>query len=297
MNTMRRTIHGKRTVSPAICAAACLLAVGAARAQAPTDAPPDTEGIGITEHLGDRLPLELPFTDESGKTVTLGDYFNDDKPVVLNLVYYRCPAICNALLNGMVYTLNDMEWSAGVEFRIVTVSFDPSETHDLADAKKRNYLSHYERDTAADGWRFLVGEESSTKTLTEAVGFEYRYEPRTGLYTHAAGLMICTPDGRLSRYINDVMFEPETLRLALTEASQGTIGTPMQRFLLKWCYIYDPGAGKYVVAARKLMIFGGGAMVLLTFVALGVLWRFESNRLERRKSNASPGTAIPGAHP
>ncbi len=296
MNTMRRTSHGKRTVSPAICAAACLLAAGAARAQAPTDAPSDTEGIGITEHLGERLPLELAFTDESGATVTLGDYFNDDKPVVLNLVYYRCPAICNALLNGMVYTLNDMEWSAGEEFRIVTVSFDPSETHELADAKKRNYLSHYDRDPGTAGWRFLVGEESSTKSLTEAVGFEYRYEPRTGLFTHAASLMICTPDGRLSRYINDVMFEPETLRLALTEASQGTIGTPMQRFLLKWCYIYDPGAGKYVVAARKLMMFGGAAMVLLTFVALGVLWRFESKRLERRSSDASHGAAIPGAH-
>ena len=290
---MRRTIHGKRTVSPAICTAACLLAAGAARAQAPTD----TEGIGITEHLGERLPLELAFTDERGERVTLGDFFNDGKPVVLTLVYYRCPAICNALLNGMVYTLNDMEWSAGEEFRIVTVSFDPSETHELADAKKRNYLSSYDRDPGTAGWSFLVGEESSTEALAEAVGFSYRYEPRTGLFTHAASLMICTPDGRLSRYINDVMFEPETLRLALTEASQGTIGTPMQRFLLKWCYIYDPGAGKYVVAARKLMIFGGGAMVLLTFVALGVLWRFESKRLERRTSNASPGTAIPGAHP
>jgi protein SCO1/2 len=296
MNIMRRTIHGKRTVSPAIWAAACLGAAGAARAQAPTPAPPDAEGIGITEHLGERLPLELPFTDETGKAVTLGDYFNDDKPVVLTLVYYRCPAICNALLNGMVYSLNDMEWSAGEEFRIVTVSFDPSETHDLADAKKRNYLSQYERDPAPDGWRFLVGEESSTKTLTEAVGFEYRYEPRTGLYTHAATLMICTPDGRLSRYINDVMFEPETLRMALTEASEGTIGTPMERFLLKWCYTYDPGAGKYVVAAQKLMMLGGGAMVLLTFVGLGALWRFESKRLERRKTDAAHGTAIPGAH-
>ncbi|MHC4422724.1 MAG: SCO family protein, partial [Planctomycetota bacterium] len=107
---------------------------------------------------------------------------------------------------------------------------------------------------------------------------------------------ICTPDGRLSRYINDVVFEPETLRLALTEASEGTIGTPVQRFLLKWCYTYDPGAGKYVVAARKLMMFGGAAMVLLTFAGLGVLWRYESKRLERRKAEAAHGAAIPGAH-
>ncbi|MHC4129824.1 MAG: SCO family protein [Planctomycetota bacterium] len=288
--------HHGRITRPARWAAACLVAAGTARAQPGTGAPPEAEGIGITEHLGDQLPLSLVFTDESGERVSLGDYFNDDKPVVLTLVYYRCPAICNALLNGMVYTLNDMESSAGEEFRIVTVSFDPSETHELADAKKRNYLSSYERDTGTAGWSFLVGEASSTEALCEAVGFEYRYEPRTGLFTHAASLMICTPDGRLSRYINDVVFEPETLRLALTEASEGTIGTPVQRFLLKWCYTYDPGAGKYVVAARKLMMFGGAAMVLLTFAGLGVLWRYESKRLERRKAEAAHGAAIPGAH-
>jgi protein SCO1/2 len=272
-------------------AAACLLAAGAASAQSGQDAPPDTEGIGITEHLGDQLPLDLPLTDETGASVTLGDFFNDDKPVLFTLVYYRCPAICNALLNGLVYTLNDMEVTAGEEFRIVIVSFDPTETADLADAKKKNYLSHYERDRAVaeKGWRFLVGEESSTVALSEAVGFEYRYEPRTGLYTHAASLMVCTPDGRLSRYINDVIFEPDTLRLALTEAAEGTIGTPMERFLLKWCYAYDPGAGKYVVAARKMMMIGGAVMVLLTFGALGALWRFESKRQQRRKAAAVPG--------
>jgi protein SCO1/2 len=296
MNVRGRSKHNARIAAPARWAAVLLVAAGTARAQPGTGAPPDTEGIGITEHLGDQLPLQLPFADERGEAVTLGDFFGDDKPVVLTLVYYRCPSICNALLNGMVYTLNDMEWSAGEEFRIVTVSFDPSETPELAEAKKRNYLSHYERETGADGWRFLVGEASSTEALAEAVGFAYRYEPRTGLYTHAASLMICTPDGRLSRYINDVVFEPQTLRLALTEASAGTIGTPMQRFLLKWCYTYDPGAGKYVVAAQKLMMFGGAVMVLLVFVGLGVLWRYESKRIERREAEAAHETAVPGAH-
>jgi protein SCO1/2 len=297
---MRRTIHGKRTLPPALGAAAWLLlaapAPAPAPAQVPSDEPADTEGIGIVEHLGETLPLDLVFTDESGATVTLGDLFNDDKPVMLTLVYYRCPSICNALLNGLVYTLNDMEWSAGEEFRIVVVSFDPSETHELADAKKKNYLSHYERETAADGWRFLVGEASSTETLAEAVGFGYRYEPRTGLYTHAASLMVCTPDGKLSRYINDVMFETDTLRLALTEAAEGTIGTSMQRFLLKWCYTYDPGAGKYVVAARKVMLFGGALTVIVTFTVLGAVWRYESKKHGRQKADASSGAVVPGAH-
>lgn len=291
---MSRSNHHNPIRSRAALVAACLLAAGAASAQQRPDEPADTEGIGITEHLGDRLPLDLPLTDETGARVTLGDFFNDDKPVLFTLVYYRCPAICNALLNGLVYTLNDMEWTAGEEFRIVIVSFDPSETADLADAKKKNYLSSYERDraTADQGWRFLVGEESSTVALAEAVGFGYRYEPRTGLYTHAASLMVCTPDGRLSRYINDVVFEPDTLRLALTEAAEGTIGTPVERFLLKWCYAYDPGAGKYVVAARKMMMIGGALMLLLTFGALGALWRFEAKRHAREKAAAPVG----GAH-
>jgi len=288
---MTRSKHYKPVHATGALAAACLLAAGAASAQQFRDEPPDTDGIGIIEHLGERLPLDLPLTDESGASVTLGDFFNDGKPVLFTLVYYRCPAICNALLNGLVYTLNDMEMTAGEEFRIVIVSFDPTETADLADAKKKNYLSHYERDraTAEKGWRFLVGEESSTTTLSEAVGFEYRYEPRTGLYTHAASLMVCTPDGRLSRYINDVVFEPDTLRLALTEAAEGTIGTPMERFLLKWCYAYDPGAGKYVVAARKMMMIGGALMVLITFGALGAFWRLESRRHRRLQAAAVPG--------
>jgi protein SCO1/2 len=294
---MRRSKHHPRISWPAAsAAAACLVAAGGARAQPQTNEPADTEGIGITEYLGAQLPLDLVFTDETGATVTLGDFFHDDKPVMLTLVYYRCPGICNALLNGLAYTLNDMEWSAGGEFRIVTISFDPSESHELAEAKKRTYLGYYERDTAPQGWRYLVGEQSSIEALTRTVGFGYRYEPRTGLFTHAASLMICTPDGRLSRYINDVIFEPETLQLALTEASEGTIGTSMQRFLLKWCYTYDSSAGKYVVAARKVMMFGGAVMVLVTFMALGLVWRYESRKLARRKSDASPGAVIPGAH-
>jgi protein SCO1/2 len=290
---MRHTKHDTPIHATRALVAAGLLVAGTALAQPGQDAPADTEGIGITEHLGERLPLDLPLTDESGAPVTLGDFFNDDKPVLFTLVYYRCPAICNALLNGLVYTLNDMEMTAGKEFRIVVVSFDPTETAELADAKKKNYLSNYERDRATidKGWRFLVGEQSSTEALAEAAGFQYRYEPRTGLYTHAASLMVCTPDGRLSRYINDVAFEPDTLRLALTEAAEGTIGRPVDKFLLKWCYVYDPGAGKYVVAARKMMMIGGALMLLLTFGGLGVLWRVEAKRHRRQEA---AGT-LPGA--
>ncbi|MHC4416163.1 MAG: SCO family protein [Planctomycetota bacterium] len=269
----------------------CAAAAGPAGAQAPApDAPPDPEGVGIFERLDEQVPLDLTFTDEKGQTVRLGASFKGGKPVVLTLVYYTCPNICNALLNGLTQTLSELEWSAGDQFRIVTVSIDPSESHELAQAKKRTYLSFYGRETTPDGWRFLVGEQENIKTLADAVGFGYRYEPRTGLFTHAASVMICTPDGRLSRYLNDVMFEPRTLELALTEASRGAIGSPVERLLLKWCYTYDPGAGKYVIAARKVMAIGGGLMVLVTLAGLGVLWRRE---LKARRHD----TALAGPSP
>ncbi|TDJ58507.1 MAG: SCO family protein [Planctomycetota bacterium] len=250
--------------------------------QIPTD-PIDTSGIGIFEKLDTQIPMDLEFTDENENTVTLGEYFGGDKPVVLTLVYYTCPGICNALLNGFASTLGDMRWTAGEEFEIVTVSIDPTESPALAQGKKESYIELYGRSQAADGWHFLVGDQDNITKLAEAVGFGYRYEEGTGLYTHAATLMICTPDGRLSRYLTDVVFEPATLQLALTEAADGTIGTPVERFLLRWCYTYDATSGTYVVAARKVMSIGGAVVVLLTVAGLGFLWRREL-RTKRHKT-------------
>ena len=271
MNGFMRTPRFTATV---IGAAGVLLAVAAAPGQVPTD-PTDTSGIGIVEKLNGQVPLELRFTDDTGRSVTLGDYFRGEKPVLLTLVYYTCPGICNALLNGFAYTLADMAWTAGDEFEIVTVSIDPTESYLLADGKKKSYIELYGREAAADGWHFLVGDQENITALAEAVGFGYRYEQGTGLYTHAATLMVCTPDGRMSRYLNDVIFEPTTLQLALTEASQGTIGTPVARFLLRWCYTYDTTTGAYVMAARKVMTIVGGVTLILTVAGLGLLWRRE----------------------
>ncbi len=251
--------------------------------------PPDREQVSITERVGEQVPLDLLFTGEDGRTVLLGEVFGGEKPVVLNMVYYRCPGICNALLAGLTQTLSEMDWSAGEQFRVVTVSIDPRESAELAAAKKESYLELYGR-SAPDGWRFLVGREPEVRALADAVGFGYRYEEGTGLYTHAPGLMIVTPDGRLSRYLLDVMFEPQTLELALVEASAGSVGTPMQRMLLSWCYAYDATKGEYVVAARKLMTAGGVLIVVLTFGGLGLLWRREW-RLERERDAAMSSCA------
>lgn len=260
---------------PFILAAGALAA--SAAGQVPTT-PQETEGIGITEHLGERVPLELSFIDEGGRAVTLADYFDGERPVLLTLVYYRCPSLCNALLSGLTYSLVDLDWSAGDEFEIVTVSIDPSEDPELATGKKRNYLAEYDRPAAEAGWHFLVGDQDAIETLAETVGFGYRYEEGTGLYTHAATVMVATPEGRLSRYLNDVMFEPGDLRRALADARDGVIGSPVPHLLLRWCYVYDPSSGTYVVIARRVMTFGGALIVVLTFAGLGFLWRRELKR-------------------
>ncbi len=274
------------------CAVA--LALGAfhpAAGQVP-DVPDDTEGIGITERVGEAVPLELVFIDEDGRRVPLREYFGDDRPVMLTLVYYTCPGICNALLNGLAQALSEMEWTAGQQFRIVTVSIDPSETPELAGAKKRSYLGFYDRPEAADGWRFLTGGQAEIEKLAEAVGFGYRYEGGTGLYTHAASLMICTPDGRLSRYLNDVIFEPQTLQLALTEASKGSVGSPMDRLMLTWCDTYDSSSGRYVVAARKVMMIGGAGAALLTLAGVAFLWLRERGAAgSKRRGDRAPHRA------
>lgn len=255
----------------ALLAAACAAVPVAAQA-IDTSVPNDTDGIGIVERNGAQVPLDLPFTDEAGRAVTLGRYFRGERPVLLLLVYYACPGVCNALLNGLTESLRGMDWTAGAEFRVVTVSIDPRETAELARNKKLGYIGLYDRPEAADGWAWLVGPQASIEQLASTVGFGYRYQERTGLYTHAASVMVCTPDGRLSRYLNDVSFEPETLQLALTEAAQGTVGSPMNRLMLRWCWMYDPSTGRYVVAARKVMAIGGAVTVLLTAALLGWLW-------------------------
>ncbi len=236
-----------------------------------TDPP---EGVGIDERLDEQLPLDLQFVDDTGRTVTLGEYFNRGVPVVITPVFYRCRNLCSATLNGVTEALNEIEWSAGEDFQIVTFTISPDEEYRLAQVKKRNYLGVYKREKAADGWHFLTGDEQSIKALTESLGFRYRYVERTGDYAHAATIIVATPTGRLSRYINTVMPDSETLDKALIEASQGSIGSPWDRLVL-WCSTFDPAAGKYVVAARRIMTLSGLATMLVILVGLGMLWRHE----------------------
>lgn len=217
--------------------------------------------VGIDQHLNEQLPLDLKFTDERGAAVTLGEYFHS-KPVVLSLVYYKCPMLCTQVLNGMVETFNIMKFSAGNEFDVVTVSIDPSETPDLAAKKKAEYVSEYKRAGIANGWHFLTGDQASIRRLAGAVGFRYVYDPKTKQFAHASGIMIATPEGKLARYLYGIEYVANDMTFSLMEASKGKIGSPVEKLQLL-CYAYDPSTGTYSLVVANIFRGAGALTVLL----------------------------------
>jgi protein SCO1/2 len=257
----------------AVLAASLVLAAALPAAGQRREPLPNTlEGVGITEHPGAKLPLDLEFNDEDGQPVRLAKYFPGDRPVILTLGYFRCPMLCPLVLNSLVDGLKDLPWTPGHQFEIVTVSIDPLETPTLAKLKKESYLTDYGRPGAAAGWHFLTGREENIKKLADTVGFGYRYIKERGQYAHAAGIFVATPDGRMARYLYGVIYQPKTIRLALTEAGQGKIGTTTDQLLL-YCFHYDAQEGRYVLAASNLMRFGGAATALVVGVWLVASWR------------------------
>jgi len=257
--------------------ALAVLAAGPAPAQRLEAAPEPLEGVGITEHLNAPLPLDLTFRDETGATVALGHYFEEGKPVLLSLVYFDCPMLCNVFLDGVVTTLRDLEWTPGQEFRIVTVSIDPQDDPAGAQAKRAHYVESLGRPEAESGWHFLTGSEPDVRRLADAIGFAYRRNEKTGEYMHSAALFVATPDGRLSRYLYGVMFDPTTLRLSLVEASAGGIGTAMDQLLL-FCFAYDHTEGRYGPAALNLVRAFGALTVVALGLFIAVHWRREATR-------------------
>lgn len=253
-------------------------------AQVVEDTPKQLEGVGITERQDAPLPLELTFRDETGETVTLGKYFEAGKPVALSLVYFSCPMLCNVFLDGFTTTLRDLDWTPGDEFEIVTVSVDPTDTPEGALAKRERYVSELGRPEAAGGWHFLTGDQESIQKLADAAGFGYRFDEKTGQFMHSAGLFLSTPDGRISRTLYGVMFDPQTLRLSLVEASDGRIGSPMDQVLL-FCFAYDHTEGRYGPAAMRIMQAGGA----LTLLALAILLVAHRKRDTRRAHVAAEG--------
>ena len=226
-----------------------------------TAVPMMVQGVGIDQNLNAQIPLELKFKDETGQVVRLGQYFRD-KPVVLALVYYECPGLCDLVLNGLSHTMEQISLSVGSDYQVVTVSFNPKESWQLATAKKANYIEKYHRPGAKEGWHFLTGDQASIKSLTDTVGFHYNYDPISKQFAHASGIMVLTPEGKIARYFFGIEYKPRDFRLGLVEASANKIGTPADRVLL-FCYHYDPTTGKYGMAITQVTRALGTATVLL----------------------------------
>jgi protein SCO1 len=248
--------------------------------------PPELQGVGITEHLNAILPLDAKFTTHDRRQVTLGDYFDGKRPVILVLNYYKCPMLCGLLLNGLTDALKQLDWTAGEQFQIVTISFNPFEGPELANLKRTNYLEVYGRPAAAAGWDFMVGRKESIQRLLDTTGFSIKRDDATGQYFHASTLILCTPDGRISRYLRGVTFEPRTLRLSLVEASQGKIGTTTDQLLL-FCYHYE--GGQYTLAAMNIVRAAGLLTLVILAAVVLVLWRRETRRRRAADAGKEPG--------
>ncbi|MFQ5498918.1 MAG: SCO family protein [Candidatus Zixiibacteriota bacterium] len=254
-----------------------LLAPGSAQAQIVRDSVPQLQAIDVIDHAGDYIPLDLTFTDEAGSQITLKELFRDGRPVLLTLGYYECPMLCNLVLNGLTSSVSKLAWTPGEEFQIVTVSIDPTEIPDLAAAKKKNYWAELTSSADDAGWRFLVGEESQSKALADAVGFQYYYDKTQDQYAHPGVVFVLTGKGKISRYLYGIEYKPNDLKLSLLEAAEGKIGTPMEKLIL-YCYHYDPDAGAYVVFASNVMRLGGALTLALMVAILGTLWIRERRR-------------------
>jgi protein SCO1/2 len=284
MNRLPRAI-----LAPLAALAASLCLAGQAKAQLNLGVPEELKGIDIIEHLNEPLPLDTRFTDDAGRQVTLRDYFKGERPVLLQLGYNKCPMLCNLVLNGTFDGLKGVEWMPGKEFDVLSISVDPTETPELAKAKKESYLAEFERKGAGQGVHFLVGSEIMSKTVADAVGFSFRRQDN-GDYAHAAVIMLITPEGRISRYMYGTKFEPADLRMGLLEASQGRIGTTLDRFIL-WCHIYDANARGYVLQARRVMSIGGAVTLAVLAGGLGAFWYAEVRRRKQQSATAANAAA------
>jgi protein SCO1/2 len=243
-----------------------------------TEAAPDAlKDIGVTEHLGSKLPLDLTFTDDQGQTVTLGKYFNGKKPVILQLGYLGCPMLCSLVSQGTVDSLRKLSLTAGKDYEIVFVSIDPKEGYKLAADKKETYVQDYHRDGSRDGFHFLVGKQPEITKLAEAVGFKYKWVEDVQQYSHPAVVMVASPEGKLTRYLYGVKFDDQTMRLSLVEASDGKVGNTIDQIILT-CFHYDGKQGKYAMVAVNMMRAGGALTVLVLGTVLVLAFRHNARQ-------------------
>src|SRR5688572_27384508 len=239
-----------------------------------TGLPDALQKIGIEQKLGEQLPLETIVTNEDGKKVTLGSLFKSGRPVVLAFVYYECPMLCNEVLNGLTGSLKGISLDAGKDFDVIALSFDARENEKpgLAMNKKAAYIERYGRPDSEKGWHFLTADQSSIDSITKAAGFSYRWDEKSNQFAHAGGVMVVTPEGKMSRYYFGIDFSPRDLKLGMIESANNRIGSAADQMLL-YCYHYDPATGRYGLAILSVIRFGA-ILTLLGMGAMGfVFWR------------------------
>ena len=247
--------------------------------------PPALQNVGFEPPLNGQMPLEVPFRDESGRSVQLRDYFTG-KPVVLAFVYYGCPMLCNQVQQGVVGSLRMLSFNPARDYQVVFISFDARETPQMAAEKKQAALDRFRRRETESGWHFLTGSQESIDAATQAANFRYSFNAKTNLFAHASGVLLLTPGGRISRYFYGVEFPGRDMRLGLVDASAGKIGTPIDHVLL-FCYQYDPSTATYSASILKIVRLGG-ILTLLCLVGGIVLAR-------RREVLAAKGLRQPSA--
>jgi len=252
----------------------------------PGERPPILETVGVDEHLGRNIDLNLTFIDENGQSVALKDFFHKGRPVILDLVYYACPQLCNLILNGQTAAMKEIPWTPGDQYEVVTITIDPKETIDLAQKKKAVQLGSFAK--PAPGWHFLCDKDGNAKKLAEQIGFHYRYDSKQAQFAHAAAIFILTPEGRIARYLYGVRFRTMDMRFALAEASENRTTMTVEKILL-FCYQYDPGKHAYVLFATNFMRAGGALTVLLVAFFLYRMLRMEKRRAAALRADWKEG--------
>jgi protein SCO1/2 len=251
-----------------------------AESEANSGLPTALKTVGIEQKLGNQLPLDTMLKDEDGKDVKLADYFKSGRPVVLVFAYYECPMLCTQVLNGITGSLKGINLNAGKDFDVVAVSFDPRDNDrpDLAKNKKANYIERYNRPGTEEGWHFLTGSEDSIKAVTDAAGFKFHWDDATQQYAHAAGVMVVTPEGKMSRYFYGIDYAPKDIKFGIMDSAQEKVGSPAEQLLL-YCYHYDPASGKYGLSILRVMRLAGVATLLGMGAMAFVFWRRNKNKV------------------
>lgn len=242
--------------------------------------PSQLTNVTFKQHLNQMLPLDASFKDEYGRTVTLGKYFTGKKPVILAFVYFTCPMLCTQIMNGISSTARALPFTAGEDYDVVLISFDPRDNPAAALEKKQAQLKYWQAENTSAGWHFLTGEKATIERVTKAAGFTYEFDAQTGQYAHVSGVLVATPQGRLARYFYGVEYSPKEMRLALVDAGMGRIGSVVDEVLL-YCYHYDPQTGKYGAAVMNIIRLGG----VVTLAAMAIFF------IKMRKYDSQAPTA------